>query len=118
VVEGGPDILAAIHFLCVARMQDRAMAVGILGANNNIHPEAVMLFNQKRIRIVPHRDRVGATAALRWQRKFEAAGAAVDVTPIELFLPTYGKAKDLNDLCRTPQECQEKIASSLIAGFL
>ena len=116
-VEGSPDLLAVFHFLDIADADDRTTAVAILGASNNIHPDAVSLFNRKCVRIIPHRDRVGAAAAaLRWKTQFESGGATADVVPIEVLAPMVAKANDLNDLCLLPDG--HRVASALIAGFL
>jgi len=116
VVEGGPDLLAAFHFLILAGTTNQVTAVSILGASNTIHADAVPLFAHKRVRIVPHRDQVGANAGLRWKRQIEASGATVDIVGVEALAPMVAKAKDLNDLCLVPDGY--RVASALIAGFL
>jgi hypothetical protein len=113
-VEGGPDMLSAFHFLWMAQAHDQVTAVAILGAHNTILSDALPLFNNKRIRIVPHDDQAGARAATCWRNQFLTVAAKVDVQPIHVLAPDAVMAKDLNDLCRTPPEVQAQVASTLI----
>jgi hypothetical protein len=56
LVEGGPDMLAAYHFLLRHRMLDRVAVVCMLGAGNRMHAEALPYFKGKRVRIMVDAD--------------------------------------------------------------
>jgi hypothetical protein len=89
LVEGGPDLLAAYHFLLRFRKVDKVAVVCMLGASNRIREEALPNFEGKRVCILADADvlkddanprkRVlpGVEAAFRWQEQLQAAGAAV-----------------------------------------
>jgi len=95
LVEGGPDMLAAYHFLLRHRMLDRVAVVCMLGAGNRLHAEALPYFKGKRVRIMvdadPLKDGVieegmkpkkrsmpGMEAAARWGAQLTEVGAAVE----------------------------------------
>jgi hypothetical protein len=91
LVEGGPDMLAAWHFLLRAGLEEKVAVVCMLGASNKIAAEALPYFAGKRVRIVMDADfpkdseakakrvLVAAGAALRWTAQLTAAGAACEV---------------------------------------
>ena len=124
LVEGGPDLLAAFHFLWLAEAVAGTTAVAMLGAANSLPPEALGLFAGKRVRIVPHRDhpdkkgrRAGIEAALRWHQQLQGAGATVDLLPMEALASGREPVKDLNELCRLPIEGQATAARGLVDGI-
>lgn len=96
LVEGGPDFLAAWHFIWIKSEQRTIAPVAILGASNAIHADALPLFRGKIVWIFPHVDdnRAGAIGAANWRDQLLHAGAA-QVTNY-IFGP--GEGKDLNDL--------------------
>lgn len=55
LVEGGPDLLAAYHFLHLAGMVDNVAPVAMLGATR-IDPLALPFFTNKRVRLMCHAD--------------------------------------------------------------
>ena len=114
MVEGGPDLLAAFHFLLLAGRIADVTVVAMLGASNGIHPDAIGLFCSKHVRIVPHRDAVGADASTRWRRQLVLAGANVGVVPIATLALGRDRMKDLNDLCRMPIDWQAMVARALV----
>ena len=76
--EGGPDLLAACHFIrCESREHDCA-PVAMIGAKLRIPDDALPFFTGKRIRIFTHADDAGHGAAECWARQLEAVGANVD----------------------------------------
>lgn len=97
--EGGPDLLAACHFIwCEDRERDVA-PVAMLGASQRIHPEALPLFRGKSVRIYPHLDHAGQSAARRWSDSLTRHGATVDGFNFAgLTMATGPPVKDLNDL--------------------
>lgn len=95
LVEGGPDCLAAYHFLRLWHSVKRPLLMDVavvcmLGASNRIKEEALGFFKGCRVRImvdadVPKDDPVkakrkltGLEAAARWTEQLTAAGAAVE----------------------------------------
>jgi hypothetical protein len=75
--EGGPDSLAAHHFMLAESRSDCA-AVGILGASQRIHAEALPMFTGKRVRIFGHDDDAGRKAVDVWAKQLATVGADVD----------------------------------------
>lgn len=96
--EGGPDLLAACHFIwCEGREQDVA-PVAMLGATQRIHEEALPLVAGKPVRIFPHLDDAGQHAAERWTRQLESVGAEVDAFDLTGLHQSDGEpVRDLND---------------------
>lgn len=75
IVEGGPDLLAAYHFLLEQEAED-TLPVAILGREcRTIHPDALKLFQGRRMRIYPHADsdKGGLRAAERWSDLIQRA---------------------------------------------
>lgn len=97
--EGGPDLLAAFHFIDLESCQENWTAVCMPGASLQIHSEALPLFSGKHIRIFPHLDTPGHAAAARWERQLADAGAQTEVFSLQDIPTEKGLAKDLNDLC-------------------
>lgn len=109
LVEGGPDLLAAHHFIHAQGREADVAAVAMLGANHSIPDEALDYFVGKRVRIIPHADKAGRLAALRWEAQLTKVGATVDAVDLGGLLMADGSpAKDLNDLTRIdPKHLQE-----------
>jgi hypothetical protein len=99
LVEGGPDMLAAYHFLLRHRMLDRVAVVCMLGAGNRLHADALPYFKGRRVRIMVDADPLkdgetvrpgeeekrlkkrsmpGMEAAARWAAQLSEMGAAVE----------------------------------------
>jgi hypothetical protein len=98
LVEGGPDLLAAFHFIvCEGREVDCA-PVAMLGATQRIHADVLPIFAGKRIRIFGHDDDEGRGAVERWARQLETVGADVDAFSFAgLRQVDKSDVKDLND---------------------
>lgn len=104
-VEGGPDMLAAYHFLHLFRKLGEVAVVGMLGSSN-IAASALPFFKGKRVRIMAHADTVredgsrpGIESAYRWQEQLRGAGAAVKAFDLSGLVRADGQAvKDVNDL--------------------
>lgn len=95
--EGGPDILAAHHFM-VSESRDDVFAIGMLGSSHRIHKEAIGFFASKRIRIFGHDDDAGRKAVDVWAKQLATAGAEVDAfTFAGLRKADETAIKDLND---------------------
>jgi hypothetical protein len=76
--EGGPDLLAALHFIHERDAETLVFPLAMLGAEMPIHEDALPSLAGKRIRIFPHTDPAGTKAAERWAAQLEAVGADVD----------------------------------------
>lgn len=97
--EGGPDLLAAFHFIDCERRAADCAAVAVLGASNPIHRDALPCFAGKRVRIFGHDDEAGRAAVDRWAREIEGVGADVDAFDFSGLTKTDGSpVTDLNDL--------------------
>lgn len=93
LVEGGPDMLAAASlawWITEGNLEQIGFAC-ITGASNKIHPEALPIFEGKRIRIFVHADSPGRKAAGVWLKQLRETGADADCAESET--PGY----DLND---------------------
>lgn len=97
--EGGPDLLAAFHFLLAESRERDCAPVAMLGGCARIHPDAVPMFAGKRVRIFRHSDPTGENAADRWAAQLADAGADVDAFRLDGLHKADGQpVNDLNDL--------------------
>lgn len=97
LVEGGPDFLAAHHFIAREGREQDCAAVMMFSASPLIHADALPHFKGKRVRIFTQADDNGAgeKAAARWFAQLESVGADVDC-----YHCGSATGKDLNDLTR------------------
>ena len=108
LVEGGPDLLAAHHFIAAEGRENDAAAVAMLGAGNDIPEDALLFLANKRVRIFPHVDVAGEAAAVRWNDQLERVGCTVDAFRFEgLRRADGGAVGDLNDLALVDADCYE-----------
>jgi hypothetical protein len=101
LVEGGPDLLAALHFIHAHPEGGEVMffPIAMLGASQRIHEDALPILSGKRVRIFPHADKPGREGAEVWTRQLEAVGAEVDAADFTGLRKVDGSpVKDLNDL--------------------
>jgi len=99
--EGGGDFLAAYHFAAAEGTLSDVQPVAILGAAQQIHQVGIRLLAGKSIRIFPHLDGAGASAALRWETQLRAAGTDVHCFDLaDLCRSDGAPVKDLNDVTR------------------
>lgn len=97
LVEGSPDMLAAVHLAWCAGVEDEVAPVAMLGAANRIPDDALALFAGKRIRIFGHADEPGQAAAARWASQLAGVGQEVDGYDLGGLLQSSGAAVD--DVC-------------------
>ena len=96
--EGGPDLLAALHFIVMAGRAADCCPVAMLGAGQRIHAAALPLLSGKRIRIYADADEPGREAARRWKAQLVAVGCRVDAVDFSGLRKVDGSPiKDLND---------------------
>lgn len=99
--EGGPDLLAAFHFILREQRQADCAPVAMLGACAKIHADALLHFAGKRVRIFGHADAQGDKAVDRWAAQLASVGAEVDAFNFAGLRQSDGSpVKDLNDLAR------------------
>ncbi len=99
--EGGPDLLAAHHFLAAHNREADAAAAAVLGASNSIPADALPFFAGKRVRIFGHADKSGGKAVARWAEQLASVGASVDAAAFTgLLMADSTPVKDLNDCTR------------------
>lgn len=100
LVEGGPDLLAAHHFIWCEDRESDCAAVAMLGASMKIQTNALGLFSGKRVRIFGHTDEAGIKAVNKWSSQLIRVGAKVDAFNLEGLQTSDGnQVNDLNDLC-------------------
>lgn len=102
-VEGGPDFLAAFHFIVKERREQDCAPVAMAIGSPPIHASALPHFAGKRVRIYTHADAKGQgeQASARWFAQLESAGAIVDCFRFDGLRRFDGDAvKDLCDCAR------------------
>ena len=109
LVEGGPDLLAASHFIwCESRDKETAV-VAMLGASQRLKGDALTVLAGKRIRIFSHNDRSGIAATKRWAKQLKNVGSVVDAVSFDGLVQTDGaEVSDLNDLCNVHADVFEQ----------
>lgn len=126
LVEGGPDFLAACHFIAVEGVGAHVAPVALLGAGQRIPAAALPRFHGKRVRIFAHADvpddsgtRKGFAAATRWEAQLRDAGAVVTTFDLSGLRQFDGSpVKDLNDVARIhPDDCDAEPELSALVTF-
>jgi hypothetical protein len=112
LVEGGPDYLAALHFIHQSHKQ-HVLPVAMLGAGRgDIDPRALALLGSRRVRLYPHIDpkQQGLKAAHTWAEQLRRAGCRTDYFHFAGLHRSNGiPVKDLNDLTTLHPEDFSKI---------
>lgn len=100
LVEGGPDLLAAFHFIYVEGRENDTAPVAVMGASLSLPDDALGQLTEKTVRVYPHLDASGRKAADRWMAQLEAAGVtSVDAFNVSGLSRSDGlPVEDLNDL--------------------
>ncbi len=101
ILEGGPDLLAAYHFLLRFGIRN-VLPVAMLGASagrHGIDPRALQLLRGKHVRFYPHNDSSGTEGFVNWLPQIVKAGCTVSRASLAGIIRPDGKpANDLNDL--------------------
>ncbi len=94
-VEGGPDFLAAWHFIWYTGRSADIGPVAMFGVNSAIHLETLHLFRGKNVWIFAHNDdnEAGSKGALAWSEQLKKAGASM----VDFFTFKQDQVKDLNE---------------------
>jgi hypothetical protein len=103
--EGGPDLLAAHHFIWAEERERDTAAVSLLGASNSIDDQSLPAFEGKHVCIFAHADEAGRTAAKNWAyalKPYLASVTAFDFTDLRRADGT--PVNDLNDLTQLHPE--------------
>jgi hypothetical protein len=97
--EGVPDFIASWQIVIKEESLGRVVPVTVLGASNKISAEALPLFKNKTVRIVPHQDQAGIHAAQRWSEQLTNAGVhKVDFVNLGVFKTKQtSQIQDLDD---------------------
>ncbi len=99
IVEGGADLMSAIHFAQTEGKADQVGFVTMLGASNSIPDDALIHFKNKRVRIFAHGDDAGRKAAIKWKSQLQTVHALVDIFDCGDVPMNSGKVSgDLNDI--------------------
>jgi hypothetical protein len=111
-VEGSGDLAAGYHF---AVHSADWLPVAMLGASmKQLHPEALQWLKGRQVRLVPHADTAGRSAADRWGGLLDALGCPVDVFELEGLRCADGSpVKDLNDCTDLHPDHQSEIKALL-----
>lgn len=100
LVEGGPDLLAAFHYIYIEGRAGDCCAISILGAGNKLSESSLPAFKSTRVRLFPHVDLEGMRAGVRWAQSLRDYVSHLDRFRFKGFHRTDGQpVNDLNDLC-------------------
>ena len=109
LVEGGPDLLAAAHFIYCENREKEAAFVVMLGASQRLKSDALTALSGKRVRIFSHDDKSGYSSTQRWANQLRNVEADVDAISFDGLIQTDGPdVGDLNDLCSVHADVFEK----------
>jgi len=118
LVEGGPDMLAAVHLAWCAGVENEVAPVAMLGAANRIPDEALTLFSGKRVRIFGHADEPGQAAAARWAGQLVGLGCDVDGYSFTGLLQSSGpEVDDVNDFANLDVDQWETLRHEVEEAF-
>lgn len=114
--EGLPDFLALFDLLWRESAFGRVGPVAMLSASCRISSDALPHFKGKHVRLYPHQDEAGRSAAVKWRKQLIGAGVAkVDYFNFAHFQPAEtAKPKDLCDFNR--YWAAEKQKESILEG--
>ena len=98
LVEGMPDLLAAMQVILEENRLHEAAPVTMLGAGQHINVHSLPHFVGKHVRIFPDRDEAGMKGAATWTEQLQGIAASIDCFSFDAFpLSTQKPIKDLND---------------------
>ena len=118
VVEGGPDMLAALHHAWASGCEGGTGVVGMIGAACKIPPECLPAFAGKRLRVFVHADAAGMKAARKWAAQLAEAGARVDGFSFAGMVKADGlPVADLNDMAEIGADSWQENRAAIEAAM-
>jgi CHC2 zinc finger len=103
IVEGGPDLLAAFHFMLKFGVEQQVAPICMASASAEFLRSELERLRGKTIRLFPHADEKGSQAGERWLKQTQKVSAAVAVFDFRQLNRLNGTpVKDLNDLTSEP----------------
>lgn len=114
IVEGGPDLLAALHFTLECGTEELVAPICMTSVNSEFLPGDLERLRGKSIRIFPHADKEGRKAAIKWLDQLKALSASVDIADFRGLIQSDGtEATDLNDLTSLAYDTWEPLREDL-----
>jgi CHC2 zinc finger len=114
VVEGGPDLLGALHHAYCDNTEQRLGVVAMSNKNTEFSPADAAQLAGKRVRIFPHADLCGAEVALKWSNQLQGTVDSLDLWLIPRLTTIDGPlSKDLCDLAHLDVDAWEAHRSSI-----
>lgn len=114
ILEGGPDALAAIHFMLECGTEDAVAPVCMASCNSEFMPGDLQRLRGKSIRLFPHADQKGREAAIRWLEQLRVVSSDIDIEDLSGLIKSDGTgAKDLNDLTDLAYDSWEPLRQDL-----
>lgn len=96
--EGSTDLLAAYHLTWAEDLDFSFSPAAMLGASNSIHPNALPLFADRGVLIMPDYDGAGVAAAKRWEAQLKGCAKYIRIFDFSGLNRADGKpVKDLRD---------------------
>jgi hypothetical protein len=115
LVEGAPDLLAALHLAWSVDREQLIAPVAILGASNVIPDAALPFFVGKHVRLFPHVDTGGQQAGKKWGKQLHSHCLIVDVYLFEGLTRIDGSpVGDLNDFVHICHDQWEDLAEEAV----
>jgi CHC2 zinc finger len=114
IVEGGPDLLAAFHFIIECGAQESVGPVCMTSTNADFLLGELERLRGKHVRLFPHIDPQGRAAATRWLDQLATRCVEVDIADLRGLIKADGtSAKDLNDLTNLAYDSWEPLRYDL-----
>jgi hypothetical protein len=118
LVEGAPDALSACEALHMVSAVSDVGVLAVLGGAARIDHQAATALVDRHVRIIPHCDKSGSDACVRWAETLADAGACVDKFNLDGLTRADGvPVKDLNDVFLIPSAEVHVLVNELIGGL-
>ena len=114
IVEGGPDLLAALYFMLECETEERVAPICMTSVNSEFLRGDLERIRGKSIRIFPHADNEGRKAAIKWLEQLKPISGCIDIADFRGLIKSDGtEAKDLNDLTSVAYDTWEPLREDL-----
>jgi len=118
ICEGGPDMLACLHFLIGSQKDDHVAPICMGSAGCHIPQDALELLRGKRVRIFIDNDARGRHASTNWAKQLINVGCKVDGFDFSGLMKRDGNlVKDLNDCTQLSDESIARYGE-LLSGMM